>query len=216
MEEWLLDGFQVISHDNNPIQAGSTTRSIQVQGTFYGIVDSMISPGLLDDDSPERNSKFSSAHANGLLSTGVPFHSDELGVSITLDQIIRTLLMDANFIVNGKTSSQWAKFLLDQGYATKDESHGTYLEEKVGGIAGSGMRLAILRQRSGDDDNLTLAMVRPHTNISDEVYCLSGCSIAVTLRRKELDSDHKTYSVVGPAYAKHDRSTTAQEIIELV
>jgi len=61
VEKRLLRAFQVVSHDNNPVLAGSTTRSLQVQGIFYGIVDSMTSPVLLDDDpSPERRAKVSS------------------------------------------------------------------------------------------------------------------------------------------------------------
>jgi hypothetical protein len=175
IEGRLLGGFRVVSHNNNPVLAGSTTSLLRVQGASYGRVESLTSALL-------PHSEYEKAGLSGSL----------------LDDYSDTTLLG---IFNIPNTSADDKILLKQIYE---------------GLLGSRMRLAILRQISRNDDRLTVAMVHPQTEISDEVYFLSACSVAVTLRRKGIDPNLKTYSVIGVAYARGQVAMTGQETRELV
>ncbi len=48
VERRLLQGFQVDPHNDNPILAGSNSSVLRVYGTFYGTIESMTCPILLD------------------------------------------------------------------------------------------------------------------------------------------------------------------------
>jgi hypothetical protein len=113
MDGHLLEHFQIISQDDNPVLAGSTTSLFKVQGMLYGIVDSLTSD-----------------------------------------------------ILPG-----W---------------EGEFPKETIEKVARGEMRVAELVSLYRNNANLTHGIVCPQTRISDELYDLPGCSIAVTLRRDEI------------------------------
>ncbi len=116
--------------------------------------------------------------------------------------------------------SQWAELLkIFHGVAIEDDKIDD-LDKDLQRRVQTGMRLALLRPRlsAGTDDVLAVAMVHPHTELSDEVYHLDGCStyMAAVQRRNERDYEHKTYTVIGPAYVANYRGREDGEIVELV
>jgi hypothetical protein len=59
-------------------------------------------------------------------------------------------------------------------------------------VLGSGMRLILV----GLND---IGMVHPNARVSDKIYCIEGCSIAVVLREDVTSNGSKAYRVIGGA-----------------
>lgn len=125
---------------------------------------------------------------------------------------------NSSFVSKGRSLGWWAKYLSKQGYVATDDDDDdiAHLTEIMAGIVSRGLRFASLRKIIDDRVISSIAIVHPHTQKSDGVYWLYGCSMAIILRRNGVASDQESFSVIGPAYETRYPTFSGNKILDLV